>query len=100
MHQKWEDIRDLFASLAKESDAARAMQVLVEQIIASPRLRRLYGDQSMIRIAVSQLPLEDVYTEPHLMISHQLDGTVEFVYLDTGIPEKLWRRVVPEAQAF
>jgi hypothetical protein len=75
------------------------MVSLVEQIQGS-RLSRLYAWTSMHDLCLVQTPASYPYDGPYLRIAPKFDGTVELTYVDTGVPNRQWRRGVPDGSVF
>lgn len=100
MYESWQQTAAWYEpfSAHKESSPMRAAHFGVSRLarhIASGRLASiLYGWRSMFDLFVTQTDQEP-FSYPHLKISAQDSGLVEFRYVDTAIPNRQWHRSVP-----
>jgi hypothetical protein len=104
MSEPWAGIVAALQSKRKlGSDAFQAGMGAVERlatmIASGPLSGTLFGWTSMHDLCVQQTDAQP-YLGPYLRISPLLSGMVEFRYIDTGIVEHQWQRIVePEAAA-
>jgi hypothetical protein len=72
------------------------MVKLVERIEASRYANGIHGETSACDLCITQSP-ESAYPDgPHLRISPQADGSMEFRYFDTYVRKRQWSRVVQQ----
>jgi hypothetical protein len=73
------------------------MLALVEHLERSGRSAHLFGWTSHLDLLISQTPPSYPLTGPHLHISPQANGTLEFRYIDSRRSTDQWHRTVPGA---
>lgn len=95
----WSKIRAEYETRVALFPCAVRMVDLIKHIETTKLSRGLYGWLSMHDLCISQTPELPPREGPHLRVSPCFDGTFAFVYADTGIGSKMWRRVVPASDA-
>ena len=75
------------------------MLALVDHIAGSHLASGLFAWMSMFDLCIAQVPATYPYNGPYLRVSPTQNGLLEFVYSDTGVPEKQWHRVVEPKDA-
>ena len=99
MVKDWSSIKETYLELEDRGLAFQSMVNLVEAIIQSSELSKLYAWTSMHDLCIVQTPVEYPYDGPFLKVSPLFNGSIEFRYLDTGIKENQWHHIVIENQA-
>ena len=74
--------------------AYSAIGDLASHIADGPLGSALYGWKAMHDLGIQQMDV-DTFSTSHLRLSPQMDGTVEFRYVDTKIVSRQWSRTVP-----
>jgi len=75
-------------------NAYSAVGDLAAHIAEGPVSSSLFGWKSMHDLGIQQMDV-NTFSTSHLRVSPQLDGTVEFRYVDTHIQSRQWSRTVP-----
>ena len=96
----WESIEAHYESVASRSAGGAHMVGLVRAIRQSSYSCGLYAWTSVLDLCIVQTPVDYPYAGPHLRISPQQGGTLDFRYLDTPDATKQWRRLVPGEAGF
>ena len=99
MHRNWDDLAKSYDDSANFRDEWRAAHVamanLCRFIEASVLRTALFGFKSHHELSISQRayefppPLDAVFLKIHPLV----DGEIEFLYEDTRIIERQWRRI-------
>jgi hypothetical protein len=96
------DYRDIEKGVSPEKRASHhafwraysAVGDLAAHIAEGPLGSSLFGWKSMHDLGIQQSDA-NTFSTSHLRVSPQLDGTVEFRYVDTHIASRQWSRTVP-----
>lgn len=99
MSESWPDVRQRYLHVNGDPQWAKDMADLVAHIEGSPLGRSLHAWTSMFDLCISQTPPCYPSAPPHLRISPQTDGKLEFSYIDTDIRDKQWHRIVRSNEA-
>jgi hypothetical protein len=76
------------------------MARLVDHILTSQYAKGLFAWTSMHDLCVAKMPATTRDPGPYLKISPLFDGNVDLRFIDTGIENRQWHRMVPEDEAF
>jgi hypothetical protein len=98
MTRSWSEIRRRYAE-ARTFVWTEGMLALIDHISASHLASGLFPWTSMFDLCIAQAPASYPYNGPYLRVSPTQDGRLEFRYIDTGVPERQWFRVVEPASA-
>ena len=101
MQQTWLGVIDRYEKVkcdsASSSASMQAMQQLCRHIASSPLASGLCVKASMFDLRITQTPSEKYFDGPYLSVSPQLDGRIEFRYVDTLVKANQWHRTVDAA---
>ena len=101
MIRPWNDIEEHYAGLVAQGWPLDAMLQLVQQIKDSRYANGIFAWTSMADLAISQsASVSHSHPEPYLRISSLQNGKMDFVYIDTHVDAKIWRRIVDEDASF
>jgi hypothetical protein len=100
MTRPWSDIEEHYRDTSTLGPAFRSMLQLVQEIQRSRFARGLHAWTSMHELCIVQQPVSYPHDLPHLRISPQSDGRIEFRYIDTTVRERQWHRIVDGDGAF
>jgi len=98
MTRPWPDIRRHYAE-APTFVWTEGMLALIDHISASHLASGLFAWTSMFDLCIAQAPVTYPYNGPYLRVSPIQNGRLEFRYIDTGVREKQWFRVVEPVNA-
>ncbi len=100
MTRPWREIEECFRCMANAGLAFSAMLQLVRAIMGSRYVHGLHAWTSMHTLCLVQQPAPYRPDLPHLRISPQADGQLEFRFVDTAVPGRQWHRTVDGDRAF
>jgi hypothetical protein len=95
VNEPWPSIVARYAQYRGDSPSIHAVGELASHIARGPLAEALYGWTSMFALCVTQQEVTYPYAGPLLRVSPQLDGQVEFRYLDSPNHEQQWVRAEP-----
>jgi hypothetical protein len=98
MTRPWSEIRRHYAE-APTFVWTEGMLALIDHISSSYLATGLFAWTSHFDLCIAQAPVTYPYNGPLLSVSPTRDGRLEFRYIDTGVREKQWCRVVDPVSA-